>query len=103
MDNFTGPVTGNPKIDGILAIFGALVPLLSAITSFINHKVRQKTEAGLLPDNRLLAMGSALNFASINVDKGLQFAKLMAAASAAAKAEADRSADSADPQPPTAA
>jgi len=85
MDATSLPVTGNPKIDGILAVVGLLMPLLSALTSFINHRVRKSTEAGLLPDSKLLAIGSALNFASVNVDKGVQLAKLMAAAAAAAK------------------
>jgi len=77
MDN--APVTGDARIDGILAIVGALVPVFSALTSFVNHIVRVKTDAGQQPASGLLAVGTALNFASINVDKGIQLAKILAA------------------------
>ena len=73
-------VTGIPALDHALTIIGALVPLLSAVASFVNHRVRQKTEAGFLPDSKLLAVGSILNVASVNFDKAMQLARLMAAA-----------------------
>lgn len=77
----TSPVTGDARIDGFLAIVGAVVPLLSAVASFVNHIVRVKTDAGKTPAPGLLALGSAVNIASINVDKGIQLAKMMAALS----------------------
>jgi hypothetical protein len=94
MDATSLQVTGNPTVDGVLSILGALIPLLSALTSLINHRVRKATEAGVMPDSKLLAVGSALNFASVNVDKGVQLAKLLALAAAAAKhAEEERKAE----------
>ena len=69
-------VTGNPKFDHVLSILGALVPLMSALSSFINHWIRTQTSAGEKPSPVLLTMGSLVNVASVNLDKGVQFAKM---------------------------
>ena len=55
---------------------GALVPLMSAAASFINHLVRQKTDAGEQVSPALLNTGAFLNAASVNVDKAVQLAKM---------------------------
>jgi hypothetical protein len=70
------PITGTSALDHVLAIVGALVPLLSALASFVNWKVRQVTAAGQEPSKALLATGSILNVASVNLDKGVQFAQM---------------------------
>lgn len=77
MDPVQAPVTGNSTLDHVLAIVGALVPLLSALASFVNWKVRQATSAGQQPSKALLAAGSVLNVASVNLDKGIQFAQMV--------------------------
>lgn len=64
------------KIEHILAIVGALVPILSAAASFVNHLIRQKTDAGEQVSPVLLNAGAFLNVASINVDKAVQLTKM---------------------------
>ena len=81
-------VTGDPKIDHWLSILGALVTLSSALTSVINHRVRVKLDAGVEPAKVLVAIGSALNFAAVNVDKGLQLMRMLKSPSAAPTADA---------------
>ena len=81
-------VTGDPKIDHWLSILGALVTLASALTSVINHRVRVQLDAGTEPTKALVAIGSALNFASVNIDKGLQLMRMLKSPSAAPAADA---------------
>lgn len=81
-------VTGDPKIDHWLSILGALVTLSSALTSVINHRVRVQLDAGAQPAKALVAIGSALNFAAVNVDKGLQLMRMLKSPSAAPAADA---------------
>lgn len=69
-------MTLDEKLTHILAILGALVPLLSATASLINHIVRKLTDAGKEPSKALLTAGSILNFASVNLDKAVQFGKM---------------------------
>jgi hypothetical protein len=71
-------VTGNHKIDFVLSVLGALVPVFSALASFVNHWIRLQTNEGKQPSGVLLATGSLLNVASVNLDKGVQFAKMAA-------------------------
>ena len=70
------PLTGNPKIDAVFSIIGAVVPLLSAVASFLNHIIRVQTSKGDAPNPILLGTGSVLNVASVNIDKGVQLAKM---------------------------
>jgi hypothetical protein len=77
-------VTGDPKIDHWLSIIGAFVTLASALTSVINHRVRMKLDAGTEPTKALVAIGSALNFASVNIDKGLQLMRMFRGTSSSA-------------------
>jgi hypothetical protein len=65
------------KIEHILAVLGALVPLASALASFLNHMVRQKQAEGKDVHPALLATGSFLNVASVNLDKAVQLAKMV--------------------------
>ena len=69
-------MTGSQRLDTILMFLGALVPLMSAAASFINHLVRQKTDAGEQVSPALLNTGAVLNAASVNVDKAVQLAKM---------------------------
>lgn len=69
-------MTSDQKIEHILAIVGALVPILSAAASFVNHLIRQKTDAGEQVSPTLLNTGALLNVTSINVDKAVQLAKM---------------------------
>lgn len=63
-------------LDNILTILGALVPLFSAASSFLNHLVRVKTSQGERPSGIVLATGAAMNLAALNIDKGVQFVKM---------------------------
>ncbi len=63
-------------MEHILAFVGALVPLMSALASLINHVVREKTEAGEKVSPALLKGGALLNVGAINLDKAVQLAAL---------------------------
>ena len=67
------------NLDHLLAILGAFVPLASALASFVNHRVRKNLEAGTEAPKALLAAGSILNVASVNIDKAMQLAKMLSA------------------------
>lgn len=69
-------VTGNPKFDFVLSVLGALVPLFSAFSSFVNHWIRMQTSQGQTPHAALLGTGAVLNVVSMNIDKGVQFIKM---------------------------
>lgn len=64
------------QIDTLLSIAGALVPLFSALASFINHMVRVQSSSGQQPSTVLLATGALLNMGAVNIDKGVQLAKM---------------------------
>lgn len=76
------------SFDHILTVMGALVPLASALASIVNHQVRGAVEAGEAPSKKLLALGSMLNAASVNVDKAVQLAKMFKSAPAAVAVDA---------------
>lgn len=69
-------MTGSEKLDHILTIVGALVPLLSAVASLVNHVIRAKQAAGESVSPLLSGTGSVLNLASVNLDKAVQLGKL---------------------------
>lgn len=75
---FTAAAAPTSSFDHILTILGAFVPLASALASFVNHRVRQAIESGTEAPKALLAAGSVLNMASVNVDKAVQLAKMLA-------------------------
>jgi len=63
------------KIQTVLAFLGALVPLMSALASFLNHVVRQNEARGEKVSPALLSAGVVLNAGAVNLDKALQLAK----------------------------
>lgn len=64
-------------LSNVLEIAGAVVPLLSALASLVNHIVRATQAAGNQPPAALLATGAVLNVGAVNVDKALQLVKLI--------------------------
>ncbi len=84
MDN----AVATSPIEHFLAILGALVPLASALASYINHIVRTKQAAGEAVNPLLLTGGSLLNVAAINLDKAQQMAQAVKQASAPAQVAA---------------
>lgn len=64
------------NLEHLLAFLGALVPLLSALASFINWKVRSAQAEGRQVSTMLLKSGAVLNVTAINLDKAIQLAKL---------------------------
>ncbi len=69
-------MTGSERLDYILAIVGALVPLMSALSSLVNHVIRNKSDKGEKVSPMLSGAGMVLNFASINIDKAIQLANM---------------------------
>lgn len=72
-------MTGSEKLDHILAIVGALVPLLSAVSSLVNHVIRSQQAAGQTVSPVLSGAGTILNLGAVNLDKAVQLAKMMKA------------------------
>lgn len=72
------PLTGNHTFDHILTIIGALVPLFSALSSFLNHKVRMATNDDTKddPSSKFLKAAAMLNVLAVNLDKANQLMKL---------------------------
>lgn len=65
-------MTTQQKIEHLLAFLGALVPLMSALASYINHKVR----IGEMTSSMALKSAVALNVGALNLDKAVQLARL---------------------------
>lgn len=63
------------KVESVLAVLGALVPVLSALASLLNHVVRERQAAGEPVSKTLLSAGAVLNVGAVNLDKALQLAK----------------------------
>jgi hypothetical protein len=68
-------MTWSEKLDKLLMILGAAVPLMSALASYINHLVREREAAGEVVSPALLKTGALLNVGAINMDKAVQLAK----------------------------
>lgn len=64
-------------VDHILTILGAVVPLLSALASLVNHVVRARQADGQPVPPALAVTGAVLNAGAVNVDKAIQLAKLV--------------------------
>lgn len=79
-----GPITvrDSMSVDQILHILGAVVPLLSAVASFLNHLVRVRKESGSEVPALLAGSGALLNVGALNLDKALQLARMLKAAKA---------------------
>lgn len=69
-------MTPEQKLEHVLAFVGALVPLMSALASLINHVVREKQARGEAVSPVLLQGGALLNVGAINLDKAVQLANL---------------------------
>lgn len=73
-------------LEHILAIVGAVVPLLSTIASIINQVVRSSIEKGEEPSKALVATGAILNVGAVNLDKASQLVKMLRSPSSPAAA-----------------
>lgn len=69
-------MTPSEKFERLLTFLGALVPVMSALASLINHIVREKTDAGEKVSPLLLQGGALLNVGAVNLDKAVQLAHL---------------------------
>jgi hypothetical protein len=69
-------MTPEQKMEHILAFMGALIPLMSALASLINHIVRERQARGEAVSPALLQGGALLNVGAINLDKAVQLANL---------------------------
>jgi hypothetical protein len=69
-------MTPAEKMEHVLAFVGALVPLMSALASLINHVVRERQAKGEAVSPVLLQSGALLNVGAINLDKAVQMATL---------------------------
>lgn len=69
-------MTTEQKIEHVLAFLGALVPVMSALASLINHIVREKTAAGEKVSPVLLRSGALMNVGAVNLDKAVQLAQM---------------------------
>lgn len=63
-------------LDRALVIAGAVVPLLSAVASLLNHVIRKRVEAKLKVSPLLSGAGTVINLAAINLDKAVQLTRL---------------------------
>jgi hypothetical protein len=85
------------NVEHVLAIIGAVVPLVSALASILNNVVRMKQMEGKEVPKALLTAGVVLNTVAINLDKASVLAKavkgkpLVSGSVAKAKAEAPKS------------
>lgn len=61
----------------VLEIMGGLIPVLSALASFLNHVIRSRQAVGAEVSPLLAGAGSVLNVGAINLDKAIQLAKLL--------------------------
>lgn len=73
------------NFDSVLSLAGALVPLFSALASFLNHVVRTQTNNGQTPNAVVLGIGGVLNAGALNIDKSVQLIQM--ARSLGAKAD----------------
>ena len=63
------------NLEHVLAIVGALVPLASALSSWVNGLIRDRSSSGEAVSTGLLRAAQVLNFASVNIDKVSQFGR----------------------------
>lgn len=84
------------NVEHVLAIIGAVVPLVSALASILNNVVRMKQMEGKEVPKAMLTAGVVLNTVAVNLDKASVLAKavrgkpLVSGTGAAAKAEAPK-------------
>lgn len=63
------------NLEHVLAIVGALVPLASALSSWVNGLIRNRSSSGEAVSTGLLRAAQVLNLASVNLDKVSQFGR----------------------------
>jgi hypothetical protein len=80
-------LTQDHGFDAVLMVLGALVPLLSAVASLVNHAIRRKVDAGQNVSSVLSGTGTVLNLASVNLDKAIQLARMVHPAKGSATKE----------------
>lgn len=66
-------------LNAIIHLAGALVPLFSAASSFLNHVVRQMQANGHQIPPFIAGTSTVLNVGALNIDKAVQMAKLVKA------------------------
>lgn len=66
----------HPTIMLILAVLGALVPIMSLFSSMLNSSIRTRTDKGEKIAPALTFFASLLNFIALNLDKGIQMGKM---------------------------
>lgn len=65
----------NINVEHVLAIVGAVVPLVSALASILNNIVRMKQLEGKEVPKAMLTAGVVLNTVAVNLDKASVLAK----------------------------
>jgi hypothetical protein len=68
-------MTWSEKLDKLLVFLGALVPLMSAVASYLNHRVRSAQADGKRVSAAVLHVGALLNVGALNLDKAVQLVK----------------------------
>jgi len=63
-------------LDRALIIAGAVVPLLSAVASLLNHVIRKRVAAEQKVSPFLSGVGTVINLTAMNLDKAVQLVKL---------------------------
>lgn len=63
------------NVEHVLAIVGAVVPLVSALASILNNIVRMKQLEGKEVPKAMLTAGVVLNTVAVNLDKASVLAK----------------------------
>lgn len=63
-------------LDRALVVAGAVVPLLSAVASLLNHVIRKRVAAEQKVSPLLSGAGTVINLAAMNLDKAVQLVKL---------------------------
>lgn len=62
------------SLDAFLGLMSAVIPAASAVSSGLNHVIREKTAAEVELPRWLLLVAAVLNLFSVNVDKAAQLA-----------------------------
>ncbi len=69
-------------MNALIHLAGALVPLFSAVSSFVNHVVRQMQADGRQIPPFMAGASAVFNIGAMNIDKAVQMAKLVKAMTA---------------------
>ena len=66
-------------IGAVLSVASAVIPAASAVSSAVNHTIRQKTAAEAEIPKWFLGLASVLNLLSVNLDKAMQIIRMFKA------------------------